>query len=191
MTLDEAVRTLRRKTTDKAAWERFYLEVHRVLRNYVAALVSTFQVQTGETAEDIVHAALVSFLERWPELRERIDSGGAALAYLRASCRNRLVDQYRHERSAAQLFDFLTLKFREAFQTETEIHRSLFLREIIEQLPLECARLFTDYVKEDLSLAEIADRQDVTPAALYARWYRCIEQARRIFLQRKVPGKRL
>jgi len=190
MTLDEAVSALRRNKTDKTAWETFYLETYPVVRIYIISLLKTFQLDPGSTAEDVVHEALVSFLERWPELRGRVDSGSAALAYLKVSCRNSLIDHYRHQRSAAQLLDFLTLKFREAFETRTEAHRSLFLREIIELLPQECARLLTDYVTEDVSLAEIAERRGMTPAALYGRWYECIERARKI-LQRKVPDKRL
>ena len=190
MTLDEAVRRLCRGKPDKAAWESFYLELYPVLRNYVVSLLASFQVDPGSTAEDVVQEAMVSFLDRWPHLRDKIDSGRSALAYLKASCRNKLVDQYRHQQSAAQLLDFLTLKFRDAFETQTETHKSLFLREIIKLLPLECARLLSRYVTEDLSLAEIAEREETAPAALYARWYRCIERAREIVLQRKAVNKR-
>jgi RNA polymerase sigma factor (sigma-70 family) len=150
----------------------------------------TFQVDPGSTAEDVVHETLVSFLDRWSDLIGKIDSGQAAIAYLKAACRNKLVDQYRHRRNATQLLDFLTLKFREAFETQTEAHKSLFIKEIIKLLPLECAQLLTDYVTEDLSLAELAEQKDLTPAALYARWYRCIERAREIVLQRKAVEKR-
>src|ERR1041384_1177112 len=108
MTLDEAVTALRRNKADKAAWETFYLEVYPVVRIYIVSLLRTFQVDPGSTAEDVVHEALVSFLERWPELKGRTDSGSAALAYLKASSRNGLIDRYRHQRSAAQLLDFLT-----------------------------------------------------------------------------------
>src|SRR6266568_3215958 len=114
MTLDEAVRRLRRQHTDKKAWAKFYLELYPILRRYVLSLLTTFRVDPGNTAEDIVHDALVSFLDRWSELKIKIDSGRAALAYLKVSCRNKIVDQYRHQQSAAQLMDFLSLKFREA-----------------------------------------------------------------------------
>lgn len=190
MTLDEAVRTIRRQQKDKGAWEEFYLQIFPKLRVYVASLFSTFRVDPASSVEDVVHEALVTFLNRWSELKDKIDSGQTAVAYLKASCRNRLVDQYRHHRSATQLMDFLTLRFREAYETETGIHKSLFLKEIITLLPLECGQLLTEYVADDLTLAEIAEKKDIEPAALYARWYRCIQRAKEVLLQRKASPKR-
>lgn len=167
------------------------MEIFPVLRAYVASLLSTFRVDPASSAEDVVHESLVTFLDRWPELKGKIDTGQTALRYLKTSCRNQLIDQYRHHRSATPLLDFLTLRFQAAYETETESHKSLFLKEIISSLPLECGQLLTDYVTADLTLAEIAEKKDIAPAALYARWYRCIERAREVFLQRKVSPKRL
>ncbi len=106
------------------------------------------------------------------------------------SCRNLLVDRYREERRAESLIRFLDLRFRNAFQDEADYYRDIFLKEVVGLLPPECGALIREYVEKDLSPAEIAESQNASPATFYSRWYRCIQKARHIFLQKKSAQKR-
>ena len=113
-----------------------------------------------------------------------ITSAPALHSYLRTSCRNLLVDRYRRERHAEQLIDFLALKFGSAFQDQSALYKTIFLNEIISKLPRECADIFRLYVTEDLSPAELAEQIGVVPSTFYSRWYRCLQKAKEIFLER-------
>ncbi len=190
MTVEEALTTLRTAPKDAKAWEAIATDVYQPLLAYVASLLLTFQIGAAETADDIVHQVLLSFYEHLGTGRININSQADLHKYLRVSSRNLLVDRYRRERHAQALVDFLVLRFGTAFQSETHIYRSIFLDEIIAMLPEECAALFKQYVLEDLSPAEIADRIGVPPATFYSRWYRCITRIREILVKRKARLKR-
>ncbi len=186
MTAEEAFRTLKLGEERPVAWEVLISSVYPSLLAYVASLLLTFRISPSETASDIVHEVLITWYERHPASRLRgIESLSSLTAYLRVSCRNLLIDKYRHERSATQMKNFLTLKFGSAFQDESDLYKTLFLEEIIKKMPQKCADLFKIYVTEDLSPAEIADRLGESPAKFYSRWYRCISQAKEIFFQMK------
>jgi|GEM_PF-1585559 len=185
ITTEEALRTLRENPQDTAARQVLILAVYDHLLAYVASLLLTFRVAPGETARDIVHDVLLSFFVRWPASKIEFKTESSLQAYLRTSCRNLLIDKYRHERHGDDLVDFLSLKFDSAFENESDLYRSIFIREIIAMLPEECATLFNQYVKEDLSPAEIADRLNASPAKFYSRWRRCIQKTKEILLTKK------
>lgn len=186
MTIEAALHTLRANPQDRAARETIALGVYDQLLAYVASLLLTFQVSPSESAHDVVHEVLLRFLERWPLSNSRIDSEFALQAYLRTSCRHLLIDQYRHERHSEQLIDFLSLRFDLAFENETDLYRSIFVKEIIAMLPEGCQSLFHQYVTEDVSPAEIADRMNESPKKFYSRWYRCIQTAKELLSKKKV-----
>ncbi len=190
MTLDHTLQVLRKDVRNALAWEALAREIYPSLLAYVAALLATFNVGAGETAEDVVQEVLLHFYERWPEVRENITSSTGLLGYLRKSCRNLLVDRYRQERRAASLIRFLDLRFRDAFEHEAELYREIFVNEIAALLPPECGALVREYVERGLSPAEIAENQNASPATFYSRWYRCIQKAKDIFLQKKGAQKR-
>ena len=186
MTAEEAFLTIKMGEDAPDAWEVLISNLYPTLLAYVASLLLTFRISPGETASDIVHEVLTSWYERQAAEKLRgVESLPLLSAYLRVSCRNLLIDRYRHERSAAQMRNFLTLKFGSAFQDEGELYKTLFLKEIIKKMPEKCAELFKIYVTEDLSPAEIADRLGEPPAKFYSRWYRCISHAKEIFFQMK------
>jgi RNA polymerase sigma factor (sigma-70 family) len=191
MTVQEALRTLRARPGDEAARQTITLNVYEILLAYVASLLLTFRIAPGETARDIVHDVLLAFYERWPRSKANLSSESALQAYLRTSCRHILIDKYRHERKGEELVDFLSLKFSSAFTGESDLYRSIFLKEIIEKLPAECAALFEQYVNEDLSPAEIADRLNDSPSKFYSRWYRCIQKTKELFLKKNKDVIRL
>lgn len=190
MNVDEALRTLKADPDDTDAWGVIALDAYQPLLAYAASLLITFRAGPAETAQDIVHDVLVAFAARWPRSNATIESSEALHAYLRVSCRNLLVDRYRNRQSAEKMLDFLTLKFSHAFKSEDELYRSIFINEIIEKMPPECAELLHLYVTEDLSPAEIAERMGARAATFYSRWYRCLQKAKQIFLQKKVGAKR-
>ncbi len=190
MTLDQALQVLRKDARNALAWEALAQEIYSPLLGYVGLLLVTFKVGAGETAEDIVQDALLRFYERWPEIRNNVTSNAGLFGYLKKSCRNLLVDRYREERRAESLIRFLDLKFRNAFQDEADYYRDIFLKEVVGLLPPECGALIREYVEKDLSPAEIAESQNASPATFYSRWYRCIQKARHIFLQKKSAQKR-
>jgi DNA-directed RNA polymerase specialized sigma24 family protein len=146
MTAEEAFRTLKSGSNHQHAWDLIVSNIYQPLLAYVASLLLTFRISPGETASDVVHEVLIGWYERDPALRlHGIDSLPSLSAYLRASCRNLLIDKYRHERSATPLRNFLTLKFESAFQDESGLYKTLFLEEIIKKMPEKCATLFTIY----------------------------------------------
>lgn len=191
MTTEDALRILRSTPADQKAWESLYLAMYHPLLAYVLSLLVSFQIGPSANAQDVVHEVMVAFFQRWSKIRTEIPSVAALNAYLRRSCRNLLVDMYRDNRRAQLLVDFLSLDFGRAFGNESEVYRSIFVREIIEALPRECASLLQQYVEEDLSPAELADRENESPATFYSRWYRCIQRAKEIFVQKKGVPKRL
>jgi RNA polymerase sigma factor (sigma-70 family) len=185
MTMDQAILALRKDARNPRAWEILAREVHPQLLAYVSSLLMTFQVGAAETSEDFVQEALLHFYARWPLIRSNVGSAAALQAYLRKTCRNLLVDRYRQERRAESFVRFLELRFQDAFHPEAELYRGIFLKEIVQSLPAECAALIREYVESDLSPAEIAEKQNASPSAFYSRWYRCIQKARETFVQKK------
>lgn len=183
MNVEEALVIFRADPRDREAWEGIATGVYEPLLLHVTSLLAGFRLAEGETAADIVHAVLLNFLARAPnvELKSQAD----LMRYLRRSCRNLLIDKYRHEKNSEQLLTYLSLRFGNAFPGETELYRSIFLSEIIDLLPKTCGDMLRLYVTEDLSPAEMAEREDASPSAFYARWSRCIHKAKEIFLQKK------
>lgn len=180
MTVDEALAALRRDRNNEQAWASFYRQMYRPLLTYVKSLLATFSLPSGDDAHDVVHNALTAFWERWPHIKDTVTTAAAASGYLRKTCRNLMVDEYRRRANASPLMDFLTFQFRSAFAKEPDLYRGIFLREIISRLPAKCSALLRTYAEEDLSPAEIADREGASAPAFYARWYRCIQKAKKI-----------
>lgn len=178
MTLEEALQTIREKPRHAEAWETIASDVYQPLLAYAGSLLITFRVAPGETAHDVVHQALLSFYQRCLASESKIATGSALHAYLRTSCRNLLVDQYRRERNAERLVDFLTLRSASVLGGESERYKSIILDEVLRILPSDCSSLLRHYLTEDLSLAEIADRENISPAKFYSKWYKCIERAK-------------
>lgn len=190
MNVTEALGTLRRNSSDPDAWEFIVTLVYKPMIGYVGSLLLTFRVAPGETAYDIVHDVLLAFQQRWPQSTTTIDSEASLLAYFKRSCKNLLIDRYRHERKGEELVDYLTLTFANAFPAQHDVYRAIFLDEIIRLLPAECANLLTSYVTEQLTPAEMAEREGASPATFYSRWYRCLEKAQKVFLQKTGHLKR-
>lgn len=185
MNVEEALARLQQNPEDSDAWETIIISVYDPLVLHVAGLLITFRTATSESAQDIVHNVLLTFHQRWRPGQVEIASLDELLRYLRRACKNLLIDRYRHETHSQELINFLSIRFSDAFGGETELYRALFLKEIIGLLPEHCARMLTVYINEELTPAEMAEREGASPAAFYARWYRCLERAREIFLQKK------
>lgn len=188
-TPEEALRTLDISPRDPKAWETLTIGLYKPLLAYVASLLLTFRAGSGETAEDIVQEVLLRFYSQWQKGNLDFPTSKAVDGYLRRSSRNILIDRYRSERSAKQLLDFLEFRFNNAFGDETEVYRDMFVNEILDGLPGECGNFLRQYVLEDITVAEIADRENEEPRKFYPKWYRCMERAKEIFL-RKAESKR-
>jgi DNA-directed RNA polymerase specialized sigma24 family protein len=189
MTGDEAVARLQKKPNDPEAWQSIYMRMQERLRPYVASLVCTFESGPKETPQDIVHEALSGFWGQWAKVKKKIPNEAAAIAYLKVSCRNSLIDKYRHDVSAQPLMDFLTLTF--SHTPEDSIVRVLLVQEIVAGIPGDCGTLLRSYVNDGLSLAEMADRDGALPSAFYSRWYRCLEKAQALAEAKKPKGFKL
>lgn len=181
MTVEEALQTLQGDPRNGDAWEVVVLTVYQPLVAYVASLLLSFRIAPETSADDIVHDVLLSFYEIWPKSGAVINTQAALTAYLRTSCRNRLVDKYRRAQHAQQFLDFLSIRYSEAFH-DSKPYDSIFLNEIIEKLPEECGSLMREFVTTDMSPAEIADKLGVPPSRFWSRWYRCIGRAKNIFV---------
>lgn len=191
MKVEDALVKFRKNPDDAVAWETIVMSVYHPLLMHVASLLASFRAATGEEALDIVHDVLLAFQDRWPKSSTTIDSEGSLLSYLRRSCRNLLIDRYRHERHSQDLVNYLSLSFSSAFPGVPDLERAVFLNEIIELLPPQCASMLRTYISEELTPAEMAEREGASPAAFYSRWYRCLEKAQQIFVQKKGGLNRL
>jgi DNA-directed RNA polymerase specialized sigma24 family protein len=185
MTLQEALTRFRRDPKDFDAWETIVSSVYDPLVLHVGSLLLGFRGVTSDSAADIVHGVLLTFHQRWPKSKIDLESLDDLLRYLRRSCRNLLIDRYRHEKHAQEFITYLSLRFSNAFAGDAELYRSIFLKEIIGLLPKQCADMLTTYINEELTPAEMAEREGASPAAFYSRWYRCLEKAQQILLQKK------
>lgn len=193
MTTEEALKTLKADPQNGTAWEVVVLAVYQHQVAYVASLLLTFRVGPAISAPDVVHDVLISFYETWPKTTAVIETEAALNAYLRKSCRNLLVDKTRRNRPAKQLLDFLSVRFSNAFH-DSKPDDSIFLNELIDKLPGECGSLMREFVRSDLSPAEIAEKQGVSARKFWSRWYRCIETAKRVYaeiLRKKEESDRL
>ena len=177
MTLEEAFDTLKKRNDDEA-WQVFYTKASQPLLAYVSALLVTFHLDAGETTQDIVHDVMLAFLKKWPKLKKELDTAGSTIAYMKTSCRNLLVDRYRHGRSAEALLTFLSSRYSKSFGSNADTLRPILLEQIIGLLQTDCASLLRTYISQDLTPAEIAEKQGHSAAALYSRWYRCLQKAR-------------
>jgi DNA-directed RNA polymerase specialized sigma24 family protein len=189
MTGDEAIARLQKKPDDPGAWRFIYTLMQESLRPYVASLLCTFESGPKETSHDIVHEAITGFWGQWAKIRKKIPNEAAAVAYLKVSCRNSLIDKYRRNVSAQPLLDFLTLTF--SHTPEDSIIRVLLVQEIVAGISGDCGTLLRSYVNDGLSLAEMADRDGALPSAFYSRWYRCLEKAQAVAESKKPKGFKL
>ena len=133
MTLDKALDILRDYPTDRKAWELVYSGLTPELVAYVSSTLFTFSMPS-EDAGDIVHDSFISVMQHWHEVSEQINGPGDLLAYLKRTARNKLIDRYRHERTATKLLAFLSLTFGTAFRGEISVYRRLFLEQVIANL---------------------------------------------------------
>src|SRR5207249_3207726 len=127
----------------------------------------------------------LTFQQRWPHSKIEVRSESDLRRYVQTMCKNRLIDRYRHERIARQFIDYLTLNFSSVMPSQQDTLRRILLQEIIESLPKPCAHLLKLYITEELTPAEMAEREGASPATFYSRWYRCLEKAHTVFLQKK------
>jgi RNA polymerase sigma factor (sigma-70 family) len=183
MTANEAVRSLHRMPADTASWGVLYTELAPHLVAYISSTLFTFNVHSQDPS-DIVHDAFIAVMQRWTEVKGTIPDVSALMAYLRRAARNKLIDRYRHEKTASRLIVFLSLTFEGAFKGESSTYRRLFVEEVISKLPPQCSDMIKLYIEHDLAPAELADQLQLSPAAFYSRWYRCLEKARE-FVQKK------
>jgi DNA-directed RNA polymerase specialized sigma24 family protein len=186
MTADQAIARLHRKPNDPDAWELIYTYMQGRLHGYVTSLVYTFDSGPIESSRDIVHDVLTKFWTRWAKIKSTIPDASAAYAYLKISCRNTLVDRYRHDQSARALFDFLSLTYDQV--KPDSVIRGLLVEEIIDRVGGECQTLLRSYVADGLTLAEMADHAGALPQAFYSRWYRCLERARDVVDTKRPKG---
>jgi DNA-directed RNA polymerase specialized sigma24 family protein len=178
MNAEQAIGQLHEKSNDPSAWEIVYKHMHIRLSAYVASLLVTFNLSARDSATDVVHESLCKFWEKWPDIQTHIPDLAAAEKYLKAISRHALIDRYRSERSAKPLIEFLTLRYSEIH--ENDLMARVLVDQLSTQLPAECGALFRTYTKLDLSLAELAIHEGLSPSAFYSRWYRCIKRAREL-----------
>jgi DNA-directed RNA polymerase specialized sigma24 family protein len=177
MTADEAVQSLHEDPHDTASWGELYGQLAPPLTAYVSATLVTFNVRSQDPS-DIVHDTFIAVMQRWVEARRDIPNVQALMAYLKRAARNKLIDRYRHEKTATRLLAFLSLTFEVAFRGDPGGYRRLFIEQVISNLPRQCGEILKLYVEEDLSPAELADKLQLSPSAFYSRWYRCLQRAK-------------
>lgn len=185
MTIEQALTKLAVNSRETAAWEVLATTVYRPLLAYIGAMLLTFRLSPGETAYDIMHDVLLAVYSNWPTITPPLRSEKDLYKYLRASCRNLLIDRYRRKKHAEKLLEFLTAKYRDTASARSQAEEVILTEQLIAALPpeIKCAPIFRLYLQEGLTRAEIADYLGEPPATFYRRWNRCWEKAQEILQQ--------
>ncbi len=185
MDIETSITKFKEKPAESEAWDAIVSWAYKPLLAYVAVLLVDFKLDPSLTANDVVHDVLLKFLERPDRIPRDLKSSGQIISYLKHSCKNHLIDKYRHIQTARQFVNYLGLTFDEAFPAHNDFFRHIFIKEIIEQMGGECGELLQQYITQDATLADMAESRGWTAPSFNAKWYRCLEKAKKIFSEKK------
>jgi RNA polymerase sigma factor (sigma-70 family) len=174
----EIVRRCQRNPRDRAAFDLFY----RALYPYVRLYTRAFRLPTAPLSEeDVIQDIFLKLMEHFPEVA--FESDNQFLAYVKAVSENYIIDMVR--KYEKQTFEELTEKVDlversespEQAMARTERREQLFRG--FGKLGDPCQNLLRAFLLEELSLAEIARRQNVPLGTIYPRFSRCVAELRR------------
>ncbi len=180
----DTVRRCQSDPDDRDAFDFFY----RTFYPYVRLYTRTFRLPNAPLSEeDIIQEVFLRLMEHFPEIR--FNSESHFLGYLKAVCEHYVIDMVR--KYEKQTYEELTLELQIAAPGDTPEQAAAKaearerLMELIGRAPGSCQNLLRAFVDEGLSLAEIAQRENVPLGTIYPRFSRCVAELRRKLGQAK------
>jgi RNA polymerase sigma-70 factor (ECF subfamily) len=180
----DIVRRCQKNPGDRDAFDLFY----RIFFPYVRLYTRTFRLPTSPLSdEDIIQEIFLKLMEHFPEIRFKNDSH--FLGYLKVVCEHYVIDMVR--KYEKQTYEELTVELQLAApgespeQAAANAERLEALVRLIGKVPGTCQNLLLAFLKEGLSLAEIANRENIPAGTIYPRFSRCVAELRRRALQVK------
>jgi len=174
----DIVRRCQSEPDDRDAFDFFYRTFYPYVRLYTRA----FRLPHAPLSEeDIIQEVFLRLMEHFPEIRFKTESH--FLGYLKAVCEHYMIDMVR--KYEKQTYEELTVELEVAAPGDTpeqaavRVERRERLMELIGRVPGSCQNLLRAFVDEGLSLAEIAQREDVPLGTIYPRFSRCVAELRR------------
>jgi len=182
-TLD-IVRRCQSDPDDREAFDVFYRTFYPYVRLYTRAF-RLANVPLSE--EDIIQEIFLKLMEHFPEIQFKNDSH--FLGYLKVVCEHYMIDMVR--KYEKQTYEELTQELQLVAPTESpeqaaaNAERREALVRLIGKVPGTCQNLLLAFLKQGLSLAEIADQENIPLGTIYPRFSRCVAELRRRALQAK------
>jgi len=180
----DIVRRCQSDPDDRDAFDVFYQTFYPYMRLYTRA----FRLPHAPLSEeDVIQEVFLRLMEHFPEIRFNNESH--FLGYLKAVCEHYMIDMVR--KYEKQTYEELTLELEIAAPGDTpeqaaaRVEGRERLMGLIGRVPGSCQNLLRAFVDEGLSLAEIAEREDVPLGTIYPRFSRCVAELRRKLTQSK------
>lgn len=166
---------------DSQQLDALFRQYHRSLLYFAKSMV-----RDQETAEELVAD---SFVKLWQRL-ETFESGDKVKAFLYIATKNACLN-HLNSAHARQAFDVESLDILQSVDPDSyaQIVRAELMQQIYDEvmkLPERQREVFRLTFFEELNTDEIAQRLDMTPAAIFANRSRAIEALRNIFKNKQL-----
>jgi RNA polymerase sigma factor (sigma-70 family) len=174
----EIVRRCQQHPNDRKAFDLFYRNLYPYVRLYARA----FRLPTAPvTEEDVIQEIFLKLMEKFPETD--FQNENQFLGYLKAASENYMIDLVR--KYEKQTYTELTEELQLAASGETpeqaaaNAERLERLLRLVSALSGTCHGVLLPFLRDGLSLADIARRQNVPLGTIYPRFSRCVGELRR------------
>lgn len=165
---DEAQQLQRLLHKDEKAFRVFYMETKDSLLRYIAKYLPE------DEAEEVLQDTYLAFIESLRNFR-----GEAKLrTYLYVIAKRKAVDKLRRKKVKQVLFSYLPVHFVESVAKvfiKDEIDKRLLIKKIekvLVNLPPDYAQVIKLKYKDDFSIAEIAEKKEMTSKAVESMLFR-------------------
>jgi len=169
---------------DRDAFDLFYRTFYPYVRLYTRAYRLP---SVALSEEDIIQEIFLKLMEHFPEIQFKNDSH--FLGYLKVVCEHYVIDMVRkyekqtYEELTQELQLIAPMESPEQALANAERHEALV--RLIGKVPGTCQNLLLAFLRQGLSLAEIADQENIPLGTIYPRFARCVAELRRRALQAK------
>ena len=147
------------------------LAYSHLYRHYIPKLhqyIYPFVRNTGFETEEIIQEIFISIWEK----RDRLPLIQSFQAYVYRMARNKLFDLHRRQHKTQELSATADRPVTATAENELVFTEYTALaQKAIAQLPLKRQQIFRMHTEEDLSLAEIAQRMQISLPVVRKQWY--------------------
>jgi RNA polymerase sigma factor (sigma-70 family) len=174
----EIVRRCQENPNDREAFDLFYRAFYPYVRLYMRAFRPPVAVLSDE---DLIQDVFLHLMEHFPEVEFKNESH--FLGYLKAVCEHYVIDMVRkyEKQTYRELTEQLQLTSPglSPEQAVANAERTESVLRLLGRLPDTCQSLLTSFLKEGLSLAEIARQHKIPEGTIYPRFSRCVAELRK------------